>query len=297
MAIKLILFDLGGTLVHDSARLPYVREALMVISRFSTSSGEKVKLGVVCEGRSRPEPGIDRSEEFAGLLKATALDEFFRPLARSVTVWSGARGMQPDHSVFAVAAQHWGTTPQETLFVGASLTSLRDVSHYGPAIVGFGTPQPGVPSFSTWLEGPTRIAHIITPAQDRNFEKALAFQLQLTRGISNFKCLFKEHGIFRGRGSQLMPLHDSALKNLNGVYSSITSDVAVTCDADGNIVSVQTPAPTKADLDEAILHVLNLVSQKQLSSCSAVTTPQTTHAVESDAKGRRIIVRQRYSAR
>lgn len=292
MVIKLILFDWAGTLIQGAVPFPHAGDALKVLSRFSTADGEKIKLGLIF----RSELLVDGWEvRLANLTKAVKLDEFFRPLEQSAILWSGTVGSQPDQSVFARAARQWRVTPSECLFVGVAEPSLRDVRSHGPALVGFGVPLPDVPTFPAWLEGPARIARIITPDQERNLEKALSFQLELTWGLSNFKCLSKTPGVLHGRASQLVPLDAPALKGLKGVYASITSDVTVTCEADGSIRFVHAASPTQGDLDEAASNVLNLVGTGQLSPSPDVTVPGVTHAIQTDSAGKKIIVRQRYA--
>ncbi len=297
--IKLTLFDLGETLVHENMPIPHAVDTLELISAFTTQDGAKLELGII-SNFGNPEDIESEEEiqnfetEFASILKNAGIENFFQPFASRVTISARAKALKPDRAIFAAAAARSGVELSECLFITEDRDHLEKARTLGMSILGFGNMQSDLPEFSDWQDAPAQIAKIVTPDHDQNFEKVLTLRLKQQKGIGNFKCLTKGNAGFRGQGTQLLQLVRPELGELSGAFIEMPVQVSVHCDADGRITSTEVDEPANEDINEAFSFVQNLARRGQLNTCGAATKPGETHAIETDANGRRIIVRQRY---
>src|SRR5262245_48544063 len=99
--IKLILFDVGETLLHNGQPFPHVADALSAIARFQTVAGEKLFLGIVSDfgdpAAATTEVQIrDHEEQFTALLQAAGLESYFHPFEQRVTISARAGAYKPD---------------------------------------------------------------------------------------------------------------------------------------------------------------------------------------------------------
>jgi hypothetical protein len=298
---KLILFDVGETLIHDGQPFPYVIDALKVIADFTTDSGTSVLLGVVSDF-NMPSPTVTESKiaalehDFLKILVTAHLDVYFQPFAERVTLSTRAGVFKPARSIFELAAQRSGIDPTfaECLFVTEKETHLDACKTYGMKTVKFGADSPNHPTFSDWRDGPTVIAHTAVPDSTSSGDAALAFALSTRHNIAGFIPLNRSDDKLHGQADRLVQLDRPELGDLRGIYVNIPTDVAVTQSNDGKLSDVMQMSPLPEDIVDAAATVKSLQHHGKIDSPEH---PQAgaTHQIENDEQGRRVLVRRRYS--
>ncbi len=108
MAIKVVFFDIGDTLVGRKKWMPGAREAVQTLLK------ARVRVGLISN------TGNLSREQLAGLLPDDFSVEDFE---QGIVLLSSEVGVEkPSLSIFLLAVQHAGVSPWETMFVGESLT-------------------------------------------------------------------------------------------------------------------------------------------------------------------------------
>ena len=102
------------------------------------------------------------------------------------------------------------------------------------------------------------------------------------------------HGIIRGRAKTWLPLRAKELGQLTGVHVSLPVNVEVRLE--GERVTVTTSDPTAADITEAESFVAGLAARGEVVvEPSKTPLARTTHRIETDEHGRRLLKRARFS--
>lgn len=164
--IRVLLFDLGKTLVRDAqAVLPHVPEALDQIAGLRTATGEALVMGVVSDFGRIPEPALPEQiaateEEMAGLLEGWSLRRYFEPIQERVTLSTHTGVQKPDCRVFQMALLRMSIRANldECLFVTEEPEHIRHCRRMGMETLWFDmNGQPGA-DFHDWREAPALIA-------------------------------------------------------------------------------------------------------------------------------------------
>jgi hypothetical protein len=103
--VKMVLFDLGGTLEQDDVLLPGARETLAAIDALRDGDGRPVALGLVSDFDMpvTPEDLPAIQQGYYAILDQLGIRSFFEPVARWVTLSSEVGVVKPDESVFRAA--------------------------------------------------------------------------------------------------------------------------------------------------------------------------------------------------
>jgi hypothetical protein len=303
--IRLALFDLGESLIHDGVPFPHAMDALRVIARFKTEGGELLVLGLVSDFLPAEPPGTEdkiaaREAEYAKVLEGAGLVDFFKPFSARVTLSTRAGVNKPDRRIFELAAERSGTgaTLSECLFVTEDIDHLARCAGFGIQPVRFGI-GPGIkPAFSDWADAPAVIASLVHPGGPHNqvaaTEAALAGRYHLF-GFRPTGTGGAGAGQVKGQANQLVKLDDPKLGALDGVYVELPGDVTVSLGADNRVSGVVATPPGTDEVADAVNYVTGLVKNGQVAMPGQPTSG-TTHAVEQDADGQKRLVRRGYSA-
>jgi HAD superfamily hydrolase (TIGR01509 family) len=107
--IRVVLFDLGGTLI-DALQRPFahVPSVLTTIAGFRTADGKPVRSALVSDFTMVAPPLTSAKikpvfEQYVSLLTATGLRSFFEPVNRRVTLSTHVGVFKPDRAVFEKA--------------------------------------------------------------------------------------------------------------------------------------------------------------------------------------------------
>ena len=89
MPVKVLMLDLGETLVHNGAPFPHVPEALAAFNEMQTAEGKPLAICLVSDfTMPTPPPTPEKIaaifEEYLGLLMGFGLREFFEPVEQRV---------------------------------------------------------------------------------------------------------------------------------------------------------------------------------------------------------------------
>ena len=300
--IRLMLFDLGETLIHDGAPFPHVLDALTTIAGFNADDGQRLALGIVSDYGSPQDWGHEdriqaREAEFAAILRTAGIEAWFQPFERCVTISARAGVNKPDPRIFELAVHRSGLNAQlsECLFVTENVSHLLAARSLGLSILGFGNHIAGITSFDDWSNAPLLTSRVVSSTNDQNLNQALALALKDSQGVIDFTCLSRSTDNIQGQGTQQIQLTSPELGPLSGAYVKLPADVSILCKADGTIDEVQVRPPSEEDIKEATSYVQRLMHRGQISDHPEVLAKGATHAVETDAQGRRFIVRQRFS--
>lgn len=101
-------------------------------------------------------------------------------------------------------------------------------------------------------------------------------------------------GVIRGRAKIWLPLRAKELGQLTGVHVSLPVNIEVRLEDEG--VNVTTSDPTVADITEAESFVAGLAARGEVvMESSKIPSARTTHRIERDEHGRRLLKRARFS--
>jgi hypothetical protein len=300
--IRLALFDLGDTLIHDHAALPHARDALQAIRRFALADGSSLPIGIVSDD-ALPPPPLSEAEivaseaRFQESLAATGLRDLFDPFARCVTTATRAGVNKPDRRIFERAVQRSGVAASlgECLFVTEHSGHLAACQNLGMRVLRFGS-GPGIqPAFADWRHAPLLIAAMIGTAPADNQRAAVRFFLETAHGLRGFEGTWAGTTL-RGQSQRLVELQDPQLGPIDGLAVEVPVDVSVTLRPDGDVAQVQAASPSSEDLSDAVLFVKSLWHNQQVALPNE-PPGKATHVIAVDADGKRRLVRRRYSFR
>jgi FMN phosphatase YigB (HAD superfamily) len=301
--IRLALFDVGETLIHDGKALPHAADALEVISRFERSDRTPLVVGVVSDYRVPEPPATEQKiaaleREFVEILRSAGLDGFFAPPELRITLSTRAGVRKPAREIFELACARSGTgaTIGECSFVTEDLEHLRACRALGMTVVRFGGGAGFEPAFESWADAPPLFAALIAPESQRNRELATEGLLAARYAIHGFRPSGpRDARHVQGQADRWVQLRDSRLGALDGVYVEIPCDVELEFGADGRVARVKAPPPDAESVRDAATFVASLVAHRKVA-LPGVPAPGATHAVEAEESGRRRLVRRRFSA-
>lgn len=292
--IQVLMFDLGETLVHQSAALPHVIEALDALSRFETAAGKPLALCLVSDFET-PAPTKEKIEvifqKYLALLDGFGLRPFFEPVERRVTLSAHAGALKPARQVFETALKRLKVSArlQDCLFITENAEHIQACRALGIKTLHFGSSG----DFSDWSEAPLLIAGLIAPESDLNLQLALNVRLAVTHELSGVMVLGKEDDRkIHSQAQQWVSVSQPGEENL---AAQLPGEVDIELDAKGRIRSVEIGQPDAEMLEEFRGYAEALTTNRQLSRGGAAARG-ATHKIETDAQGRRRLVRKRFSA-
>jgi beta-phosphoglucomutase-like phosphatase (HAD superfamily) len=179
--MRVLILDLGNTLVADGRTLPHVEEALTAISELDGATGEPLQLALVSDFHAAEPPtpaGVQaRFSEYLALLDGFGLRSFFEPVDQHVTLSTQAEVNKPDRRIYQLALTRLGN--------GAGfadcLSITEDAGHVSACrALGMQALQFGV-DFDDWSQAPDLVRGLIDPAgtESTAFERSLRTHGQL----------------------------------------------------------------------------------------------------------------------
>jgi len=124
---------------------------------------------------------------------------------------------------------------------------------------------------------------------------ALLEMLKNDHGITAFATLSQNGHTINGQGMRLVQLNRQDLGNLSGVFVEIPVDISLETTDQQALDKVHVQKISDEDIEEAVSHIQRLARRGQIDSVSQAATSMATHTIETDNKGRRVLVRCRYS--
>ena len=301
--VRVVLFDLGQTLVDDQRRpFPHVLAALSTIAGFRTAAGKPLRSALVSDYTlASPPPTAARVkplfDEYLAILGATGLRPFFEPVARRVTLSTHAGVAKPARALFekALSRLQVKATLAECVLITEDRAHVNAVRNkLGMQALRFGAAGAAGVDFSDWSQAPALLAHLLGAQGEANVHAAIKAHLAAHGAEATDVQAGDKAGEFRVTGNTWhtlsVPGH-AALKNLQ---VALPMRAKVTRDRRGSL-QADVPAPDADALAEAGAFVGSLAAHGQIAGVGApVKSP--THAIETDAQGQPRLVRKRFSA-
>jgi hypothetical protein len=255
--IRVVFFDLGGTLVDAQSRpFPHVPEALRTIQQLVSENGQPLLTGLVSDFEMPSPPATPPKiraifEKYLALLAETGLRPLFEPVQRRVTLSTHAGVSKPDRRIFTTALARLRSKAglHECLFITENadhIEAARTRLHMSALCFRSGT-SPRF-DFDDWTQAPAMVAHLIDPVGGTNAEIVLRSHLSVAHGfdVSAVEPSSSGPGATTVRGTLWKPLGASAPKGLEDVHVPFTAEGRVTRGSAGQIRSVQIAEPSAA---------------------------------------------------
>jgi hypothetical protein len=299
--IRALLLDLGDTLIdsrHDNKVFPGVRDVLEVLEKFETEDRTPLVLCLVSDF-TMPDPRTEAAiaaafADYLQRLDQTGLRSFFEPVDERITLSTHVGFNKPDARVFEAALKRAKVKAPvtEAMFItenSGHVAACRTRLHM--TALQFGV------DFKTWSAAPLLIAQTIGAPGSRNNEAVFAPALAADHGLQLQSIDSIGPDRIRGTARNLVKLSAPELGSLDGVHVELPVDLEASVDAAGRITGVQaTPRP--GDVAEAVQQVRTLTANRQVADDVAdpASPVLPTHRLETDAQGRRILRRRRFTA-
>lgn len=301
--IRVVMFDLGDTLIGADRRpFPHVREALTALRDFRTGDDAPLQSCLVSDYTMVAPPLTPQKirplfEEYLGILDGTGLREFFEPVDERVTLSTQAGVGKPDRAIFELARQRLRSSAslQECLLITENAGHIRHVRQtLGMAALQFKAPGATEFDFDDWSKAPALIAHLVDPEQPDNLRGAVQAHLA-EQGVENVNTEAMGTGKVHVTGQVWHKFSVPGHPDLDDVHVAVPVEGELTRGKKGELAGKLPTQPDKERLDEVGSFVRSLATQGQIGGSAGAST-RATHAIETDAQGRRKLVRKRFSA-
>ena len=303
--LRVVMFDLGQTLVDAHQRpFDHVREALAAIAGFCSADGKPLRSCLVSDFTMVPPPITPAKlrpvfEEYLALLDSTGLRDLFEPVRRRVTLSTHAGVLKPERAVFekALSRLQSKATLAECLFVTENAAHVHAARQaLGMTTLQFKAPGGSGFDFEDWSQAPALIAHLVGPHQPANLHGAVQAHLA-ARGVETVSVeATGAPGKVRVAGRVWHRVSVPGHPELNDVNVALPVEGELTRGPKGELVGSLPKRPSDDQLAEASAFVGSLAAHGQIAGAGHGPTRGATHAIETDAKGRRRLVRKRFSA-
>lgn len=303
--IKVIMFDLGGTLIDASNRsLPHVNEALTAIAEFKTASRRLVRSCLVSDFTLVPPPVTAAKlavifRDYLAVLDRAELRTLFEPVQKRVTLSTHAGVMKPDRRVFEVALRRLGSKASlaECLFItenAAHITHAR--ASLKMSTLQFRSVGANRFDFDDWAQAPALIAHLLGATPVANMQAAVRVFL----AAQNIELLSVEKiepaGSIQFSGKTWCPISVPDTKDLRDLHVSLPITGRVARGKTGKLKVVGLSRSSEQALAEAVMFVRSLAANGQIGGRSGIHRLRPTHEIRTDASGIRRLVRKGFSA-
>ena len=173
--IRVLILDLGNTLVAADRTLPHVPEALTALHELDGATGEPLGIALVSDFDPAVPHTPARVEaifaEYLALLDGFGLRAFFEPVQRRVTLSTHAGVGKPDPRVYRLALTRLGTDAgfAECLSITENAGHVAACRALGMQALQFGV------DFDDWAQAPDLVRRLIDPAdtEAETFERTL----------------------------------------------------------------------------------------------------------------------------
>ena len=302
--IRVVMFDLGRTLVDDSDQpFPHVKEALGVISTF-TSGGRPLRSCLVSDFLM-PTPPVTPHKtkalfnEYLAILDHTGLRPFFEPVQKRVTLSTHAGVGKPNREIFEKALQRLGAKVplNECLLVTEDPTHIQAVRQtLDMPTLRFRSSGSTEFDFDDWSQVPMLIANRISAHASANAEAALKVHLAAAYGVDLVSVsAASSAGALKVGAQTWQRISVPGFDNLQDVLVAVPVDGQVTLGANGEIRSVSLERPSGEQVAEVTSYVRSLATHGQIASHAGQRTPIATHEIQTDENGNRKLVRRGFS--
>ena len=298
------MLDLGETLAQDDNTVfPHVHEALKTLRNFKTADGSRLQLVLVSDF-FKPDPPATAAkieklfQQYIKILEQLQLSEFFKPFKRHITLSTHAGVEKPARKIFELAIARLGLDAKlsECLFITENRKHIEACKKLKMATLWF-APEAAGGDFDDWSEAPLLVSQIMNSEHGPNFESGLKLALSSKYGMELLSMEKKKQGAkVRARAQKWQAVPNPKGKNKEDVHVPIPVDVEVDVNKKGRIRSVKGNKPDAEAVADAASFAETLEANKQVADEGKPLGPGETHRIETDEKGRKRLVRKRFSA-
>ena len=299
--LKVIIFDLGGTLLDDTDQpFPHVKEALTAMSSFVAADGTPLRSCLVSDYYMATLPVTPAKiqnifNQYLSLLTDAGLRTLFEPVAKRVTLSTHAGVNKPDRSIFEKALQRLGppaVSVEDCLLItenGEHIQAANEQLHM--QTLHFGA------EFNDWEEGPAVVAEKVAPHQFANTSAVLHAHLA-KHGIDLLRAEPEENTeSVRVQGQVWRPLEIPGLEDLNDVLVAIPVEGNVSRKRKNDIDKIAELAkPSDSQVAEVASFVKSLANHGQIAGRKKNPVEMPSHQITTDENGNRKLVRKGFSA-
>ncbi|MGI9456354.1 MAG: HAD family hydrolase [Aeoliella sp.] len=301
--IKILMLDLGETLIHGDSVFPHVHDALDALSQFNTASGDALELCLVSDFKMPSLPVTQEKidallQEYLKILDRFELRDFFEPVEARVTLSTHVGVHKPDRKVFETAIRRLSVDASldECLFITENGEHIVACRKLGMQTLRFDANDSANSDFRDWSEAPLVISRLIDPANEPNVMLALAVRAAVMQGLQDVAIVDRlPGGVYRGNANQWCAVSDPKLGELDGVHVLLPVELRLEMDADMGIKSVATIDPPSDLRVEAASMVESLRANHEIAETPTHYGESETHRIEVDSQGRKFLCRVRYS--
>jgi FMN phosphatase YigB (HAD superfamily) len=169
--IRILMLDLGDTLVHGDQALPGSRDALRALQEFETKNDAPLEICLVSDFHlASPADNTSDIERLFGdyllLLERLGLRGFFEPVAARVTLSTHVGAFKPDRRVFETAIARLGLKAnwQEVLFITENEDHIAACQELGMKTLHFNADSSVDADFHHWDEAAQLVSQLIWPS-------------------------------------------------------------------------------------------------------------------------------------
>jgi hypothetical protein len=278
-----------------------VKEALTAISELVAEDGTPLRSCLVSDF-TMPAPPVTASKittlfnQYLAILDGTGLRPFFEPVNQRITLSTHAGVGKPDRRIFEKALSRLGAPPVD---FPDCLLITEDAGHIEKVRtqLHMQTLQFQV-DFSDWSEAPELVADLAAPHHFSNTVAVVKARL----AVHDVDLLSAEPGEEEGsvqvQGQVWRPVSIPGFHELQ--------DVNVAIPVQGNMTRKKTTKsasqaariakPSDENTAEVKAFVASLATHGQIAGPDGKLTGDATHQIETDQKGKRRLVRKRFSA-
>ena len=244
-------------------------------------------------------------DEFIKLLPVELIERF-SPVDQRVTLSAHAGVPKPDPKVFVTAIRRLGLSLglDSCLLITEERMHILHAQQLGMTTLQFSggmSPPPEGTEFVDWSEAPMLIAHRINGSAPVPSNLTAAVRTQLAATHSELEAVTvqrqpNESGTSLSiQADSLVPIHDRALGDLDGVCVPVPVTGSLTLNSSGGVIGLEGAEPSQLDIDEVMLLVRSLANTGQIKDHGAKVGTGPTYEVVTDSQGRRILKRRRAS--
>jgi hypothetical protein len=285
---RVLLLDLGDTLIHGTTVLPHVPEALAALAEFQADNGKPLQRALVSDTEMPAPPPTPAKiklifDRYVATLDTVQLRSFFEPVSKHVTLSAHAGVLKPDGKVFRLALKRLGVTAKlgDCVFVTENADHIRHCrEQLGMQALQFGK------DFTDWSEGPLLLSTMVAPGAV-NISAALQ-PWAVARGLENVSLVEETPGVTYAQAQMWVPISGADLEEAQGAHVPLPVRIDLPADSHGRITP-RIGGPSPEDVKEAASYVKGLVARGEIGKD---TGPLATHTIETDKVGRRLLKRR-----
>jgi beta-phosphoglucomutase-like phosphatase (HAD superfamily) len=299
MAIRVLMLDLGDTLVHDTVVFPHVADALTALSKIEAARGEHLVTCLVSDFKTPTPPPTQTKiaaifSEYVELLDQFGLRKFFEPVQDRVTLSAHAGVAKPDRRIFEKAIERLGVRAElgECLFITEDAAHLAACSALGMETLRFGSTE----GFTDWAEAPLLVAAKISGLHSPNMATALGAWLHSVHGMQLMDVeASPSANIIRARVREVCALPSSELGG-EKLHAELPVTIELRVSESGRVERMVQEGPSDEAMTDATHLIKTLRAHRQIAPEQGPMPAGTTHQFVTDAQDRKVVKRRRFSA-